>query len=294
MGKASIPVDLANPGQVFACLGFVEAADALLGEARGGFDWRHDVRFHLESAGDANPVERVLRFLEEAKVVSLAPPGSDNRTEKWGIDTVSARSRAFPFGDPQSPATLPACLRDSDGNSIVIDHWGDETQRTRRDNVKFWAGSGGYPGVGLVRDALDLVRGRTADHIDNPFSLAAEQSSSFRFDWRRDYVPIDAGFSPNAHGDVTMRGYPVVELMAASGLAYARPKRHDKLSYSYGVAGVSGTDFYDPIFLRAALGSLEPLFPGMPFRLFSMRLDYPGQEGQARCITDVIEETLSS
>ena len=294
MGKASIPVDLANPGQVFACLGFVEAADALLGEARGGFDWRHDVRFRLESTGDANPVERVLRFLEEAEVVSLAPPGSDNRTEKWGIGTVSARSQAFPFDDPQSPAILPACLRDSDGNSIVIDHWGDETQRTRRDNVKFWAGSGGYPGVGLVRDALDLVRGRTADHIDNPFSLAAEQSSSFRFDWRRDYVPIDAGFSPNAHGDVTMRGYPVVELMAASGLAYARPKRHDKLSYSYGVAGVSGTDFYDPIFLRAALGSLEPLFPGMPFRRFSMRLDYPGQEGQARCITNVIEETLSS
>ena len=291
MGKASIPVDLANPGQVFACLGFIEVADALHGEAWGGFDWRHDVRFRLESTGDENPVERVLRFLEEADVVSLAPPDSNNRTEKWSIDTVSDRSHAFPFDDPQSPATLPACLRDSDGNSIVIDHWGDETQR---DNVKFWAGSGGYPGAGLVRDALDLVRGRTMDHVDNPFSLPAEQSSSFRFDWRRDYVPIDAGFSPNAHGDVTMRGYPVVELMAAIGLAYARPKRHDKLSYSYGVAGVSGTDLYDPIFLRAALGSLEPPFPGMPFRRFNMRLDWPGQEGQARCITNVIEETLSS
>lgn len=294
MGKASIPVDLANPGQVFACLGFAEAADALLGEARGGFDWHHDVRFRLESTGDANPVERVLRFLEEAEVVSLAPPGSDNRTEKWGIDTVSARSQAFPFGDPQSPATLPASLRDSDGNSIVIDHWGDETQRTWRDNVKFWAGSGGYPGVGLVRDALDLVRGRTADHVDDPFSLPAEQSSSFRFDWRRDYVPIDSGFSPNAHDNLTMQGYPVVELMAAIGLTHARPKRHDKLNYGYGVAGVSDTDLYDPIFLRATLGSLETLFPGMPFRRFSMRLDYPGQEGKARCITDVIEETLSS
>ena len=40
MAEASVPVDLTNPGQVFACLGFVEAADILLGEARGGFVWR--------------------------------------------------------------------------------------------------------------------------------------------------------------------------------------------------------------------------------------------------------------
>ena len=292
MGEASIPVDLANPGQVFACLGFVEAADILLCGARGGFDWWHgeDVRFCLESACVEDPVARVLRFLEEADVVSLAPPGSGNRTEKWRVGTGLAPSRAFPFDDPQSPATLPACLRDSVGKSIVIDYWGDQT---RRDNVKFWAGSGGYPGVGLVRDALNLVRGRTADRVSDPFSLTAEQSSSLRFDWRRDYVPIDAGFSPNAHGDVTMQGYPIVELLAAVGLANARPARHDKLNYSYGVSGLSGGDLYDPIFLRAALGGRPP-FPGMPFRLFNMRLEWPGQENQARCITAVTEETPPS
>ena len=42
MGAASIPVDLFNPGQVFACLGFLEAADVLLGDAEGGFDWTDD------------------------------------------------------------------------------------------------------------------------------------------------------------------------------------------------------------------------------------------------------------
>jgi hypothetical protein len=35
MAEASIPVDLLNPGQVFACLGFMEAADILLGDAEG-------------------------------------------------------------------------------------------------------------------------------------------------------------------------------------------------------------------------------------------------------------------
>lgn len=33
MGQAIIPVDLRNPGQVFACLGFLEAADVLCGPA---------------------------------------------------------------------------------------------------------------------------------------------------------------------------------------------------------------------------------------------------------------------
>ena len=290
MAEASIPVDLANPGQVFACLGFLEAADILLGDARGSFDWRDsaDPRFHLAAGGGNDPVARVLRFFDESTVRSFAPMRSLHNTQKWKIETRMDDSGAFPFRDT-GPDVLPARLTDGSGKSIQIDHWGDQG-RVGRDRVKFWAGAGGYPGAGLARDALNLVRGQAADHADNPFSLSAEQSSSFRFDWRRDYVPIDAGFSPNAHGDVVMRGYPVVELLAAVGLTNARPLRRARLEYSYGVAGLAGEDLYDPIFMRAALGAEKPPFPGMPFRRFAMRLDWPGQEGQARCITDVIEE----
>ena len=239
MAEASIPVDLTNPGQVFACLGFVETSEILFGTARGGFDRRNsdDVRFRLAASGDENPVERVLRFLDEATVKSLAPGGSANSTNRWGVETETDASGAFPFDDPSSPATLPVRLEDAAERRITIDHWGDET---RRDNAKFWAGAGGYPGAGLARDALDLVRGRATDHANDPFALAAEQSSSFRFDWRRDYVPIDAGFSPNAHGDVVMRGYPIVELLAAIGLTHARPSRRDKLEYSYCTDALKG------------------------------------------------------
>ena len=294
MAEASIPVDLANPGQVFACLGFLEAAEVLLGEARGGFDWRDaaDVRFRLGARGGGDPVARVLRFLDEARVTSFAPAGSAHSTDKWKIEPRADGSGAFPFRN-SGPDVLPARLSDGTGKDIEINHWGDQGQ-ARRDRVKFWAGAGGYPGVGLARDALDLVCGRAVDHAHDPFSLSAEQSSSFRFDWRRDYVPIDAGFSPNAHGDVVMRGYPLVELLAAIGLTNARPKRRERLKYGYGVAGLAGDDLYDPIFLRAALGAEKTPFAGMPFRLFTMRLDWPGQEGQARCITDVIEEAPPS
>ncbi len=289
MAEASIPVDLANPGQVFACLGFLEAACELLDEATGGFDWRDsdDACFRLAAPGNDDPVGCILRFLDGAEVKSRAPAGSKNSTAKWHIETVIVESGGFPCPDPGSPATLPASLEDSSSRCLAIDHWGDGT---KRDNVKFWAGSGGYPGAALARDALDLMRGRATDYIHDPFALTAEQSSSFRFDWRRDYVPIDVGFSPNAHGDMTMQGYPVVELMAAVGLAHARPLRCNNLEYSYGVAGVAAGGLCEPAFLRAALGLRQAPFPGLPFRLFTMRLGWPGQEGQARCITDVTEE----
>ena len=295
MAEAAFPVDLANPGQVFACLGLLEAADVLIGDARGGFDWRDpaDVRFRLAARGAGDPVVRVLRFLDEATVTSMAPAGSPHGTDKWRIATGRDDSGTFPCRDTGSDV-LPARLTNRAGRCIVIDHWGDQGRQAGRDRVKFWAGAGGYPGAGLARDALDLIRGRAAGSAGDPFALGAEQSSSFRFDWRRDYVPVDAGFSPNAHGGVVMRGYPLVELLAAIGLNHARPLRRARLEYRYGVAGVSDDALYQPMFLRAALGVNKPPFPGMPFRLFAMRLDWPGQEGQARCITDVIEETPAS
>ena len=294
MTDASVPVDLTHPGQVFACLGFLEAADILLGDAAGGFVWRDpdNPRFRLAARGADDPVRRVLRFLDEATVTCIVPAGSPDRTDKWKIRTEQDASDAFPCKYTGADV-LPARLRDGTGACITIDHWGDQGL-AGRDRVKFWAGMQGKPGAKLAQEALALVRGRAADSADDPFSLSAAQSGSFRFDWRRDYVPIDTGFSPNQHrSTMIMRGYPVVELLAAIGLTHARPVRRTRLEYRYGVAGLAGEELYDPIFVRAALGAERPPVPGMPFRLFTMRLGWPAQEGHARCITDVVEETPS-
>ena len=108
MVNNSIPVDLFNPGQVFACLGFLEAADVLLGDAEGGFDWSDEVhvRFMLRSAGDENPFAVVLKFLATARVLSLAPEGSHNDTGQWALPTEKLpRDAPFPFPDPSSPAS---------------------------------------------------------------------------------------------------------------------------------------------------------------------------------------------
>ncbi len=308
MTNASIPVDLFNPGQVFACFGFMEAAEILLDGTSAGFDWSagNRVRFILVSSGPRNPIEAVLGFLASARVIALAPPGSGNDTEKWDVPTrPTAKGAPFPCPDPDSPATLPAALEGpgADGSGVVrlpLEHWGDES---RPDKVKFWAGSGGYPGAALARDALDLIRDRCkAVHVD-PFALAAPQSSSFRFDWRRDYIPMDIGFSLNNQSHMSPQGYPLVELLAAIGLTNARPARVDKLTYRYGVVSRTGDlrdraqpapgqslGVFPPALLRASLGCAPLPFS---FRTFRMHLGWPGKEGQARAITTVIEETRS-
>jgi CRISPR-associated protein Csx14 len=290
MARSSIPVDLLNPGQVFACLGLLEAADVLLGDARGGFDWIADpsCRFHLSAGGEQSPVAAVLQFLSDVEVTSFAPPGSSLSTRKWKVPTAILPDGApFPFPEPPAPATLPVMLGAKDGKCLQVDHWGEASVRTGRDSVKFWAGSGGYPGAALMADALNLVRDRFGDGVEDPFALAAPQSSSFRFDWRRDYIPMDVGFSPNDHGDLTMMGFPLVEILAAIGLAHARPARLNRLAYRYAVAGTSEPELLDPVFVRAALGAAPLPFPR---RVFRMNLGWPGQENQARCITDVFEE----
>jgi CRISPR-associated protein Csx14 len=293
MAEASIPVDLFNPGQVFACLGFIEAADELLGGAEGAFDWREPAaRFHLRARGDADPVKYVLGFLERAEAVAEAPSGSPNIDawkSAWGrAPDAVPRERGYPFPDPESPATL-LCALVAGRERIRLDHWGDKT----RDNVKFWAGAGGYPGAALTRDALQLIQGKAEASASDPFGLALPQSSSFRLDWRRDYIPLDAGFSLNSHPSIGSLGYPLVEVLGVIGLTHARPhrpERNNKLAYVYGAAGRDETVptlWLSPPFLRAGLGCA--LLP-FPIRRFRMLLGWPGQENQARAITTVTEE----
>jgi CRISPR-associated protein Csx14 len=296
VAEASIPVDLFNPGQVFACLGFVEATLQLGLPAEGIFDWSDPVntRFWLRAPGDESPVARVLSFLAEAEAVAEAPAGAAcvaGWKQAWGPPPLSTdREYGYPFPEPPSPATL-VCLLRRGSDQVRIDHWGDGTDR---DSVKFWGGAGGYPGSALARDALAALRDRALGAASDPFALSAPQSSSFRLDWRRDYIPIDAGFSLNDHASMATVGFPVVEVLGAIGLTHARPRRiqrRDKLDYAYAVVGRNrpANDFWaSPPVLRAALGTTP--FP-LPTRRFRMRLGWPGQENQARSITTVDEET---
>jgi CRISPR-associated protein Csx14 len=265
MGSASIPVDLTNPGQVFACLGFLEAADALCGPAEGGFVWDETPCFELAAEGAENPVARVLDFMSCAEVKAVAPEGSDIAV-KFGIAHEAGIASVFPRAEPKLDI-LPARLTGWGGSSIEISHWSDD-DASGRDNVKFWGGAAGYSGAARARDLLrayQALRGHDkAEALKDPFNAPAPLSIGFRLDWRRDYTTIDLGFSPDKHARITMVGFPLVELLAAIGLQNARPARINRLHYRYAVwAGR-----LPPILARAALCSRLEAFPACFFSLF--------------------------
>jgi CRISPR-associated protein Csx14 len=290
MGESAIVVDLLNPGQVFACLGLMEATEVLAGPCTGEFDVAApstEGTFRFRTPVAAAPIDVVLDFLQRADVRAIAPASSSLAAKEPGVIT-ERRSVEFPSREPATPSALPVVLTDG-ATEIPVEHWADES----RDNVKFWAGAGGYSGAALTRDLLVAIRGLSRETrqsaSERPFDVESPMTSSFRLDWRRDYIPMDVGFSPNNHQTFEMVGYPFVELLAAVGLQHARPTRvtaRDKLHYRYGAWTVE----LPTMFARAALGGHDL---GFPYRRFGMRLGWPGQEGQARCIVDAREESTN-
>ena len=165
MAEATIPVDLFNPGQVFACLGFLEAADALVGDAEGGFDWSDeaDVRFRLRAAGSGNPFKEVLEFLATAKPMRWGPLGYVDPPPKKGKavkeaddeddaeeenETEPTRESENKGGGLELSDTFPAAAGDrmslpirlGGGNrpTVELDHWADGSSR---DSFKLYAGN---------------------------------------------------------------------------------------------------------------------------------------------------------
>ena len=162
---ASIPVDLKSPGQVLAYMGFLEAAEVLLGGVEGHFEWTaSQAKFVLRADGDKNPFEGVLEFLSNAKISELTPIGyveggaSDGDEDEdedatpgepeAGVESddededdegkVQGRvvTPAFPSSEGDRNA-LPIQLVD-DGRRLTVSHWADGSSR---DDFKLYSGN---------------------------------------------------------------------------------------------------------------------------------------------------------
>ena len=164
---ASIPVDVQSPGQVLACMGFLEAAEVLLGGVEGHFDWQGvPPVFVLAADGESNAFEAVLDFLARARVVEVTPlryieggtadgddegdeavasvdsddPHSEASAEAQAdVDSTPERITfpAFPSGEGDRYA-LPAQLVGSDGLRLMLSHWADGSSR---DPFKLYSGN---------------------------------------------------------------------------------------------------------------------------------------------------------
>ncbi len=254
MVEASIPVDLFNPGQVFACLGFLEAADVLLGEAEGGFDWSNggDWRFFLRAAGRENPVAGVIAFLQMAGVEWLSP--DDSLQERDG-GTTRVEHGVSASSDPKAP-DLPGRLIGGE-HRIEFGYWADGSSRFHTTFKKSTNGASSHIRLQNALNAIKQMDARQA--AAQPFAQAASTDSLFRLDPRGSVDPIHAGFSPDKlrKGRIPMRvaTYPLCEVLAVIGLEHGRPSKDGPERFRFHI----WTSCIPPELARVAMGS------GLPF-----------------------------
>jgi CRISPR-associated protein Csx14 len=307
---ASIPVDLKSPGQVLASIGFLEAAEVLLGGVEAHFDWSEaQATFVLRADGDKNPFEVVLEFLSRAKISELTPigyveggaaDGDDNgeedatpgepegRDESNDNDPGDVQGRlttpAFPSGEGDRNA-LPIQLAD-DGRRLAVSHWADGSSR---DDFKLYSGN-----RSASRIATQMLQGVRAKPKRNQ-STGELRNRGLHQLWQEHReallkAPFDVvtpmggsfNFDPRGAWTAIDAGYspntqkygiaasPVVEILAAIGLEHARPDQYETRKVRYAVWGHP----LPPMLGRAAVAGADLK---LPMRRFDFELDLSGK-----------------
>jgi len=204
----SIPVDVTNPGQFFACCGLFELADRL---------WRNsDVcahfdasRFYLTQRDAACTISSLLSEFAAAQCEQLDPHDA----------AASALKLLAPFN-----LRLDWWVK-SENNQVDLGGGGQ---------LKTWAGKQFGP---LIFRLMKLAVAKAAS-ADSPLDHAApvfdssdgrvgkKTISPFYFDSRREGTCLDIGFSPDEQS-MSVEAYPAVESLALVGLQRFRPLADD-------------------------------------------------------------------
>src|SRR5207244_3733179 len=103
------------------------------------------------------------------------------------------------------------------------------------------------------------------DYQHDPMNLSAPVEANFRLEMRRNWKPVNIGFSPDKIKDrlpLAIDTYPCVELLAAIGLNHARPRKLSPLEWGY-----SAWKPLPPQLARAALCGSLPLHECGRFRM---------------------------
>ncbi|MDO9047905.1 MAG: type I-U CRISPR-associated protein Cas8c [Methylobacter sp.] len=281
MGTVSIPVDIANPGQVFACLGLLEAADLLYGPSEGCFDWDNEgePQFILKSEQSEKPVEDILAFLVDATAFAVAPygwvPPKGDATDLKPIGT-------FPANEPDN-LSLPIVLQDTKGKIVSFGHWADGSGR---DNFKLYAGN--RSALKIANDMLQAIAHLWEKQhnklISDPFGTLCGMGGSFNFDPRGAWTALDVGYSLNDLKkakvlEQKVMASPAVELLAAWGLEHARPDEISLRYYCYAV----WDRLLPPQLARVAMsGNFAPIQQ----RRYRFQLDMSGKNKIIRYATE--------
>ena len=300
MATATIPVDLRNPGQVFACLGFMEAAEVLIGPAEGGFGWTDPLgaTFTLTTFGEEQPVAVVLEFLAAAEVVVFCPVTTDG---PWPKDAIATQTFPAPLGELKksdgkgfTASALPICLKRGD-DRIPISHWlGGDGRRP------FKPFAGQQVGAQLARNQLlgnpKHKASRGFRHVFpalaqkafcDPFEETCPSSGRFGFDARGSWDALGVGSSLDEQGVLTQIA-PHVELLAAIGLENARATSLATFTMRYAV----WSSTLPTQLCRAAISNPEAFLPRDAFLYF--RASLGEDEHYKKCFLADLEEEVDA
>ncbi|MDZ4745314.1 MAG: type I-U CRISPR-associated protein Cas8c [bacterium] len=224
----TIPVDLTNPGQFFACCGLLELADRLWPGAVGSpsaFGWFEPKHFCILTADKTKTLAELLSAIAELKT--------------WINGEIDDPAQEDDEGDSEEsekePPFQPFTMKWSDGRDAIFLNWWSET------SIKPWAGS--MKDRTILRAMLAAINTSSLSPFDDvkavfdpmktpklttdgkkPRKQKPKKREPFYFDPRRGNKshPLDSGFSPDVH-KMQAQCCPALEALCFIGLQRARP-----------------------------------------------------------------------
>ena len=213
----SIPVDLTNPGQFFACCGLFELADRLWPGAQAWFEGEPlTSKFQIAASDPHGEAPALAKLLDRARALNFDLGNTKDDSEESEEDEDDSVLEPIVI---QSPIQL------------VLDWWSDKW-------IKPWAGSMKERLIlNAMLRAIDIANQDPMNDGKAVFDPLVEaqpgkrakkpqKKEPFYFDCRRgsNAHPLDSGFSPDKHHFESCC-FPAVEAMCFVGLQRCRPAR---------------------------------------------------------------------
>jgi CRISPR-associated protein Csb3 len=218
----TIPLDLKNPGQFFACCGLLELADRLWAGAEG---WFQRQRFCIFVTDPSKKLNELLQEVVSCPFHSTLSPENQMLLQELNRKKreLKKQGKSLRKSDEAERKRLNS-LRIFSGFTLGspfnlrIDWWLDDVGNG--DNLKTWAGQQAVAGIAkAIKDTLKT------DVDDDPFDLEAviyrlsdgEPVAPLSFDSGRAGTAQDIGYSPDKIGQA-LTAHVWTELLCLVGL----------------------------------------------------------------------------
>ncbi len=218
----TIPVDLTNPGQFFACCGLLELSDRLWPGAEGWFVPKQFCILTVDRSKSRS------ELLDTARTLKTWVDGVLDDPLEESVDDGSEESEKEPPFQPFELRSVDQKVR------IQLDWWSEKS-------LKPWAGS--MKDRTILRAMLAAINAKSEQPFDDcravfdqvkappprtdgkkPRNIKSNKREPFYFDPRRGNKshPLDSGFSPDTH-KMESECCPALEALCFIGLQRARP-----------------------------------------------------------------------